>query len=127
MEINAIGSIINGTAFTGTKRNESSSADIQAKAHNANADSVVKLQQVKDVQASEKDRLDTVIQASKAIQNTFVVSDSKFTIFKDSNGQFVTRFTNLADGSVTYLPEPDIVRFMESQSAQRASLIEVEA
>jgi hypothetical protein len=41
----------------------------------------------------------------------FAVRDTRFTIFKDSvTGQYITRFTSLRDGSVTYVPEPDILR-----------------
>jgi hypothetical protein len=44
-------------------------------------------------------------------KDVFVVGDSRFTIFKDVSGQFITRFTSLRDGTVTYVPEPDILRF----------------
>lgn len=41
----------------------------------------------------------------------FAVRDTRFTIFKDSvTGQYITRFTSLRDGSVTYVPEPEILK-----------------
>ncbi|MBN66297.1 MAG: hypothetical protein CMM94_01865 [Rickettsiales bacterium] len=65
--------------------------------------------------------------AQQLFKDVFAVSDTKFTIFKDSTGQFVTRFTSLRDGRVTYIPEPDIVRFLESKGAAREALIAIEA
>lgn len=41
----------------------------------------------------------------------FAVRDNRFIIFKDSkSGQYVTRFTSLRDGAVTYIPEPKILK-----------------
>lgn len=41
----------------------------------------------------------------------FAVSDNRFTIFKDAkSGQYITRFTSLRDGAVTYVPEPQILK-----------------
>jgi hypothetical protein len=43
--------------------------------------------------------------------NVFVVRDNRFTIFKDAkSGQYITRFTSLRDGAVTYVPEPQILK-----------------
>ncbi len=47
----------------------------------------------------------------EAFKETFAVRDNRFTIFKDTSGQIITRFTSLRDGSVTYVPEPEILRF----------------
>lgn len=47
-----------------------------------------------------------------------MISDSRFTIFKDSkSGQYITRFTNLQNGAVTYVPEPDILKLAGSSDA----------
>ena len=56
----------------------------------------------------------TVVRQS--FQDVFAVSDTTFTIFKDSSGQYITRFTSLRDGSVTYIPEPDILKFSGGSS-----------
>ena len=35
---------------------------------------------------------------------------TSFTIFKDATGQYITRIRNKDDGSVTYVPEPEMFR-----------------
>ncbi|HUP13386.1 MAG TPA: hypothetical protein VM187_14275, partial [Niastella sp.] len=55
-------------------------------------------------------RLQAVQNMSQQISDTFVVSDRTFTIFKDATGQYITRFTSLRDGKVTYIPEPNLFR-----------------
>jgi len=78
-----------------------------------------------DVRMSEDRRFDAVRQAAqRIIQDVYVVSDTTFTIFKDNSGQFVTRFTNLRDGSVTYIPEPEIVQL---QARDNQSFVEINA
>ena len=48
-------------------------------------------------------RYEEVKQASRTIQtNFYAVSDVSFTIFKDLDGDYVTRYTSLKDGSVKY-------------------------
>ena len=61
-------------------------------------------------QAAEQKRYEAVQRASQAIANVYVVSDQKFTIFKDATGQYITRFTSLRDGKVTYIPEPTLFK-----------------
>jgi hypothetical protein len=51
----------------------------------------------------------------KAFSNSYVVSDRSFTIYKDMSGQYITRFTNLRDGTVTYVPEPEILQHIAMQ------------
>ena len=86
------------------------------------------VQEVKSVQPDtktlEKDREELVRQAAQSFKNTFAVSDVKFTIFKDSSGQYITRFTNLNDGKVTYIPEPDMLTFsqIDGRSDQQLSI-----
>lgn len=48
--------------------------------------------------------------------NSFAVSDQRFTIYKDTSGQYITRFTSLRDGKVTYMPEPDVLSFLNRAS-----------
>lgn len=54
----------------------------------------------------EKRRYEAVKQAA---QDTYILGDQRFTIFKDSTGQYITRFTSLRDGRVTYIPEPQLL------------------
>ena len=44
-----------------------------------------------------------------SFKDTFAVRDTSFTIFKDQEGQYITRFTSLRDGSVTYVQEKDVL------------------
>lgn len=44
------------------------------------------------------------------IANVYVLGDRRFTIFKDITGQYITRFTSLKDGKVTYVPEPELLK-----------------
>lgn len=62
------------------------------------------------VQAAEQRRFDTVKRLANGIANVYVVSDRRFTIFKDTTGQYVTRFTDLRSGKVTYVPEPELFK-----------------
>ena len=70
--------------------------------------------------ASDEQRRSHMEQASQAIiRDIYAVSDSKFTIFKDASGQYITRIVNLRDGRVTYIPEPEAVSYLTSRlSAQ---------
>lgn len=63
-----------------------------------------------DPQIAEQQRFQTVQRLSQQVADVFVVSDRTFTIFKDVSGQYVTRFTSLRDGKVTYIPEPNLFR-----------------
>jgi hypothetical protein len=63
-----------------------------------------------DAESSEMQRLQKVQRLSQQISDIFVVSDRTFTIFKDVSGQYITRFTSLRDGKVTYIPEPNLFR-----------------
>ena len=76
---------------------------------------------------SEQDRFQSVRKAATALRDVFVVSDKIFTIFKDSSGQFITRFTSLRDGKVTYYPEPDILAFNERLKVKADTLVQVDA
>lgn len=76
----------------------------------------------------DKARYEQVKSASAHyFKDFYAVSDATFTIFKDANGQYVTRFTNLRDGSVKYVPEPDIARYMEARSRAREALLDMDA
>lgn len=70
-------------------------------------------------------------QLKRAAQNFFkdvyAVSDTTFSIFKDSTGQYITRFTSLRDGKVTYIPEPQMLQYMERKQQARQALVEIQA
>jgi hypothetical protein len=65
-------------------------------------------------------------QAVRQAADTFVVSDKSFTIYKDISGQFVTRFTSLRDGKVTYIPEPDVLSWLNQSSGGSGSALSLE-
>lgn len=66
---------------------------------------------------AEDQRYQEVLRASQDVANDFVVSDRRFTIFKDANGQYVTRYTDLRSGQITYVPEPELLRRRSSYSS----------
>lgn len=79
-----------------------------------------------DLHATDDNRQNLVKEAATTyFRDSFVVSDTTFSIFKDTSGKYITRFTNLRDGKVTYVPEPDILRYMESKSNARKALLEI--
>lgn len=50
--------------------------------------------------------------ARNYVADTFVVSDTTFTIFKDPySGEYITRFRSLRDGTVTYVPEREVLNY----------------
>ncbi len=59
---------------------------------------------------NEAKRLENLKVAAQSMANYFAVSDVSISIFKDATGQFITRFTSLKDGSVSYYPEPVVVK-----------------
>lgn len=59
-------------------------------------------------QAAEQGRAAAVQKAAQQVANIYVLGDQTFSLFKDSTGQYITRFTNLQDGKVTYIPEPTL-------------------
>lgn len=62
-----------------------------------------------DMPSAESKRYRVVQEVAEQIANLYVVGEQRFTIFKDASGQYVTRFTSLRDGRVTYIPEPDLL------------------
>lgn len=57
----------------------------------------------------------------------FAVSDKTFTIFKNSAGQYITRYVSLRDGSVTYIPEVNILQNTSTGGTKRESFVEIQA
>lgn len=126
MEINTLKPAAPAPTYTAPKRTDVAKETAPQSA-SAEYDSVTQNQQVNDLPKAEQQRLDTVIKSAHSFKNTYAVSDLKFTIFKDSSGQFITRFTSLKDGSVKYVPEPDMLQFMDSASERRAAILEMQA
>lgn len=82
-----------------------------------------------DADAGEAKRYEQVAQASQELARDFYpVSDKRFTIFKDTSGQYITRYTSLRDGTVTYVPEQRLLQKFEShQSSIRRAIVRLQA
>lgn len=75
---------------------------------------------------TEQKRREAVYRAAESFfKDVYAVSDTRFTIFKDSSGQYITRYTSLRDGKVTYIPEPDMLAYLERSQQARQALIEL--
>lgn len=73
-------------------------------------------------------RYEKVVKAAQNFfQDVYAVSDTTFTIYKDSSGQYITRITSLRDGHVTYLPEPQLLQYQERRARSRDSIVEINA
>lgn len=75
---------------------------------------------------TETKRQEAVYRAAESFfKDVYAVSDTRFTIFKDSSGQYITRYTSLRDGKVTYIPEPDMLAYMDRKRQAREALVEL--
>jgi len=63
--------------------------------------------------SSDTQREAIVRQAVLSFKNTYAVSDQQISIFKDASGTYITRYVSERDGSVTYMPEPTLVRQLQ--------------
>jgi hypothetical protein len=78
--------------------------------------------------AAEDKRYQQVLKAAKAVAaDAYVVSDKSFSIFKDVSGQYITRYTSLRDGRVTYIPEPRLLQMFDSRYKDSSSAITIQA
>lgn len=75
-----------------------------------------------DLTASDERRMEAMKQALASAKNVYPVSDSTFTIFKDASGQLITRFTSLRDGSVSYFPEPQLLKHLSMAGIDISSI-----
>lgn len=62
------------------------------------------------VQSVEQQRYEAVKKASQDAPNVYPLGDRTFTIFKDSSGQYVTRYFSQRTGQVSYVPEPETLK-----------------
>lgn len=81
-----------------------------------------------DLNVAEQRRAEAVQRAAQSFfSDFFAVSDTTFSIYKDTSGQYITRFTSLRDGRVTYIPEPDLLAHMDRARQARESIVKLEA
>lgn len=76
------------------------------------------------VQSAEQQRYETVKRASQEAPNVYPLGDRTFTIFKDSSGQYVTRYVSMRTGQVSYVPEPETLK---QSSAYNAPAVNIKA
>jgi hypothetical protein len=80
------------------------------------------------VDSSEEKRYQQVVNAAKNFfKDTYVVSDTSFAIFKDASGQYITRYTSLRDGRVTYIPEQRLLQAFENTQRQSQAVLQIQA
>jgi hypothetical protein len=58
--------------------------------------------------------LQALQQAALSFKNSYPLGNQEFSIFKDATGQYITRYVSLIDGSITYVPQPVLVRHTTS-------------
>lgn len=74
-------------------------------------------------QEAEQAKISYLEKASAAYRAFFYpMGEVKFTIYKDSTGQYITRFTSLIDGTVTHIPEQNILDSMSRLTADVGSV-----
>ena len=77
---------------------------------------------------AEQQRYDQVFAAAQnASGNNYAVSDKSFTIFKNVDGQYVTRYTSLRDGKVTYVPEQSLVQVIGPGQQTKQTSVHIKA
>jgi len=63
------------------------------------------------IERAEAQRFGSVYKASAAAaRDLYPLGDKSFTIYKDSSGQYITRYVSFLDGTVSYYPEPQLVQ-----------------
>jgi hypothetical protein len=77
-----------------------------------------------DVASAEQRRFEQVKRAAESFfKDVYAVNDHTFSIYKDNTGQYITRFTSLRDGRVTYIPEPQLLQ----RTGGGETMIEIQA
>ncbi len=77
--------------------------------------------------AAEQTRVAAVQKAAQQVANVYVIGDQTFSLFKDATGQYITRFTSLRDGKVTYIPEPTLFQISGRSSGNDRPVVKIEA
>ncbi len=72
---------------------------------------------------AEQKRFEALQKMAQNTANVYVVSDRTFSLFKDATGQYITRFTSLRDGKITYIPEPEM--FKQSHTSAEAAVVSI--
>lgn len=67
--------------------------------------------------------------AASSFKDAYPLGDTSFSLFKDTTGTLITRYTSLIDGKITYVPEPTLVRHLQENTvgSSNAALISISA
>lgn len=125
----SVGQSISSHGLGSSSRNNVAS-DVPASSKSQVENKPVKIAAVDkvDIDAIDNKRSEAMLQAMRqSFRSEYAVSDSSFTIYKDSSGRFITRVTSLKDGSVSYYPEPEMLRRMEVEGFSMDNLVKVQA
>lgn len=77
---------------------------------------------------AEQQRYEAILTASRDFfKDVYAVSDTSFTIYKDASGQYITRYTSLRDGRVTYIPEQNILQYAQSRAYGGTAFVKIQA
>lgn len=55
------------------------------------------------------------------------VSEVRFTIYKDTSGQYITKFTNISSGATSQVPEPELLSMIAGNGISGGSFIQTNA
>lgn len=80
-----------------------------------------------NAQAAEQSRAAAVQKAAQQVANVYVIGDQTFSLFKDATGQYITRFTSLRDGKVTYIPEPTLFKMSGNSAGSDRPVLQIQA
>ena len=123
MEINLQGGV-KPQALPGAR---SADFPVRTKATNTGTASVPEatIPQTADIETKRLERVTAA--ADSYFKDIFAVSDARFTIYKDTSGQYITRYTSLRDGRVTYIPEPTLLQYSRQRTQVSEALVEIQA
>lgn len=128
MEIGSVASTGQSIANQGQHVVRPSSADVTTVNKSDYEKAPVKIQAVDkvDIASIDQKRGEAIQQAVRhAFSDVYAVSDTSFTIYKDSKGEYVTRVRSLRDGSVAYYPEPEMLNKLHSVGIDLTGLVQV--
>ena len=77
--------------------------------------------------AADQSRVEAVQKAAQQVANAYVLGDQTFSLYKDATGQYITRFTNLQDGKVTYIPEPTLFELSGHKAETNKPVVNITA
>lgn len=128
MDISLINTQANNQTKTDFAQTRSTAAAVAPKSDVETAPVKIAAVEKPEVKMSDDKRYEVVKRAAKSyFKDVYAVSDTSFTMFRDTSGQIITRFRNLRDGSVTYIPEPEILQYMAARGQERQALVEIDA